>query len=500
MNLKALLAFVIIFSMGIVMAFYAGKANHNIATINHLTASVDELRLNVQHLEQELAKKTGIEIRAKNRQTPKTDQAFVKAEALLKQGDLANAGLYFSNGISQEPGNWDNINRYQQSVLDYCRQRIDEGNYETALNVLGDMNTFMRTQALYIPVQDMEKLQQALTEIAQLKQSIVDQMTQASQTETAQFINTLLTQSEQLLAQNPSVDNPDDLTSHVEALKDNLFALQSLDVQVVEQNDSSKIAQQITQLENTILTLEQQLSTAKATHTVSTLVRQATQFIDNAKNEPAQSDFILYYLTSAESIIRQLVLVAPKMEMAKTQVATLSKQLEQAKQEIAKRQSETVWHEIEQAFEPIKTFDKKIKAQEAIEQLSQFRQLLAEKASQLSSAELLEKAQTRMKELNTQIADWQAKQIRQYEQWAIRKITNFYNGYQDELGAGTDEDRVYSGIIKSLGNIDIRYLSSPAQTAYNEAFQKFYAELNDDQKIPLSSKMALMKKKSLSDF
>jgi ribosomal protein L29 len=141
-------------------------------------------------------------------------------------------------------------------------------------------------------------------------------MTQASQMETAQ---TLLSQSDELLAQNPSADN---LVLHVDALKENLFALQSLDANVVKQNDSSKIAQQITQLENAIATLEQQLATAQAANTISTLAQRATQFIENAKNE--QSDLVLYYLTSAESIIRQLVLVAPNMEMAKTQIVTLS--------------------------------------------------------------------------------------------------------------------------------------------------------------------------------
>jgi hypothetical protein len=140
------------------------------------------------------------------------------------------------------------------------------------------------------------------------------------------------------------------------------------------------------------------------------------------------------------------------------------------------------------------------KAEEAIEQLTQFRQLLAEKASKLSSVEFIEKAQARMEEVNNQIANWQAMQTRKYEQWAINQVTTFYDSYQDELGAGTDEDRVYSGIIIFLGYIDIRYLSTPAQTAYNEAFQKFYAELRDDQKIPLSSKMTLMDKMPLSDF
>ncbi len=502
MNLKALWIFIIIFSMSIfiIMAFYAGKASTNIATIDNLATSLDDLQLDVQHLEQELAKKTGIEVRAKNQKAPKTDQAFAKAEALLKQGDLANAGLYFSNGISQEPGNWAKINRYQQSVLDYCRQRIDNGDYEMALNVLGDMNTFMRTQALYVPVQDIEKLQQALSDIAQIKQSIVDKMTQASQIETAQFVKTLLSQSDELLAQNPAADNPDKITPYLEALKENLFALQSLDANVVKQNDSSKIVHQITQLENTIATFEQQLATAQAANTVLILAQQATQFIDNAKNEPAQSDFILYYLTSAESIIRQLVLIAPNMEMAKTQIATLFEQLEQAKQEIAKRQSERVWHEIEQAFGQFE-IEKSTKAQKAIEQLIPFRQRLAEKASKLSSVEVLEKAQARLEEVNHQIANWRAKQIRKYEQWAINQITTFYNVYQDELGTGfTDEDRVYSGIIEFLGNIDMRYLSTPAQTAYNEAFQKFYGELHDEQKIPISSEMTLMDKKPLSDF
>jgi hypothetical protein len=499
MNLKTLLLFISIFSLGIVLAFYAGKASTNIATIDNLTTSLNDLQVDVQHLEQELAKKTGIEIRLKNREALKTDDTFAKAEALLKQGDLAYAGLYFSHAISQQPGNWLKIKRYQQSVLDYCRLSLDKGDYDRVLNVLGDMNTFMRTQALYLPIQDIEKLQQALTDIAQLKQSIIDKMNQASQMETSQFVKALLTQTDKLLAQNPPIDNPDQITPHIEALKDNLFALQSLDRNVVKQNDSSKIAQHITQLENTIASLEQELANAQAANTISTLAQQATQFIDNAKKEPPQSDFVLYYLTSAESIIRQLVLVAPNKEMAKMQIATLSKKLEQAKQEIALRQSETVWHEIEEAFGQLE-IDKNTKAQKAIEQLVQFRQELAEKANTLSSVQVLEKAQAMMKEINNEISNWRLTQTRAYERWAINKITTFYNNYQDELGTGTDESRVYSALIKNLGNIDIRYLSTPAQTAYNEAFQKFYAELHDEQKIPLSSKMALMDKKPLSKF
>lgn len=495
--------FFIIFSLGVIMAFYVGKTSQHSASLAEFATSLQNLQGDVQYLEQELAKKTGIEIRAQNRQ--QTEPSFVKAEALLKQGDLVNAGLYFSHAISQDPGNWANIQRYYQSVLDYCRQRIDNGEYEIALNLLGDMNSFMRGQALYMPGQELEPLQQALTDIATLKQSVVDKMAQISQTETSQFVKTLLSQSAQLLAQNPSAKHPDQIKRQVEALKENLFALQSLDANAVTPNQSSKIIQQITQLEKTIATIEQQLSIAQTANTVSTLAQQARQFIESAKTEPAQSDFVLYYLTSAESILRQLVLVVPKREMAK--IAKLSKQLEQAKQEIAKRQSEMVWQEIEQAFR--QTFGQTVgqfeiedraKAQKVIKQLSQFRQTLAEKASKLSSVEVLEKAQTLMEETNRQLTDWRAKQTRRYERWAINQITNFYIDYQGELGMRTDEDYVYSGLIKNLGNINTRYLSTPAQTAYNEAFQKFYAELHDKQKISLSSEMTLRDKKPLSDF
>ena len=124
-----------------------------------------------QHLEQELAKKMGIAISAKTQHADLTnDQGLVKAESLLKQGDLARAGLYFSHSLSQNPGQWDKIQRYQQSVLNYCRQHRDNGEYEIALKVLAQMESFLRTQTGHLKQADIEKLAQALTEIAEFRQ------------------------------------------------------------------------------------------------------------------------------------------------------------------------------------------------------------------------------------------------------------------------------------------------------------------------------------------
>jgi hypothetical protein len=114
--------------------------------------------------------------------------------------------------------------------------------------------------------------------------------------------------------------------------------------------------------------------------------------------------------------------------------------------------------------------------------------------------EYLEKAQALMEQVNSQIAYWQNEQRHRYEQWAVERIKNFYSFFQSELGMGTDELRVYQGIIHHLGSIDTRYLSTPALTGYNEAFNMFYAELSNERKIPLSSAMTLKEKKPLSDF
>jgi hypothetical protein len=55
-------------------------------------------------------------------------------------------------------------------------------------------------------------------------------------------------------------------------------------------------------------------------------------------------------------------------------------------------------------------------------------------------------------------------------------------------------------MISYLGEIDLRLVSLPVSTAYSEAFNTYYAELGNAQKIKLTAKMVLHPKKSLTDF
>jgi hypothetical protein len=475
------------------------RVHNYVETQESLTTAIKQLQNEVEYLKQELAKKTGIEIRAQNLSTSQTEQEAVStAKQLLAQDHLTQAGLYFSHAISQAPGDWSIIHDYQQSILAYCQQRREQGEYQTAFEVLTEMEAFLRTQALYLSLPNLAKLEAALAEISQSKQSVVEQITTANHAEMAEFLTTLLAKSDELLSKAPA-ETPDQINQSLIQLKDHLLTLQSLDINQFEPTESAQLTEKIQSIENAIVHHEQQLQEIQLQANFLKLVQRAEQFINQAQQESTTSHFTLYYLTSAESIIRQLVLQMSVTEANKSQIATLTQQLEAAKMTIAQRESQRVWQEIQQAFEQL-NIEEKGNAGEAIKQLSHFRQTMAEKSSQLVTLEYLEKAQALMEQVNSQIAYWQNEQRHRYEQWAVERIKNFYSFFQNELGMGTDELRVYQGIIHHLGRIDTRYLSTPALTGYNEAFNMFYAELSNERKIPLSSAMTLKVKKSLSDF
>ncbi|RKZ76826.1 MAG: hypothetical protein DRR19_28360 [Candidatus Parabeggiatoa sp. nov. 1] len=344
MNKKTVLFLGLAFAMGLlVSSFWAGKVSKNTEVVENLTVLLSESQRNIQHLERELAKKIGIAVSANNRQAPTTDDALVKAEALLKQGDLAKAALYFERSLSQNPGSWEKIHRYQQSFLYYCHQLRDNGHYDTAFNVLAEVETFMLNQTRYLTVPNIEKLDMALSEIAEFRQTITDALTTISASETRQLMNMLLLDE----LGTPSTREPQQLTQHIDELKVNVSALQSLDTNFLNETDISEIAGKLTQLETRIATFEEQLVAAQSAAMVSTLVQRAEQFIEKAKNEPSQSELIWYYLNAAESVIRQLVLLTPEAETATVQMAKLSQNLEQAKQEIAQHQSQAIFKKIE---------------------------------------------------------------------------------------------------------------------------------------------------------
>lgn len=497
------LIIIVLILFGLIGGFFAGKASKNIETVDNFSISLhqvqDEMRVlqsNFSTLTTELAKKTGITFQQSNFDL---EAALAKTDALIQQGELAKAALYFSNALAQSPDRFQTIEHYQQTVLAYCQQLNQQGDYETVLNILVDMDNFLRIQAMEIKPQFIDKLEKILTEIADFRQTVETASITRNNEETLKFVHELTNNSGQLLKQQPKLDIPN-ITEYLEKLKDNLLTLQSIDTSIFQKNELVTLNNITKQLGDKIASVEPQLAVIQKQSMVSEFVQQINTLFKKVKAESTESPLILYYLTLIDSLLNQFILIAPNTQEMQIQLVNFSKELELVKENLAKTHSQAVWHDMDKLISTQLVVDKNSKAQDAIVKLVQLRQLFAEKANGLTSLEFLEKAKALRDQIENAIVDWQNKQVHKYNQFAIRRIKDLYDTYKNQLGVNTDEEIVYNATIELLGPIDTRYLSTAAMTGYNEVFGKFYAELGDEQKISLSSEMTLKPKKLLADF
>jgi hypothetical protein len=186
-----------------------------------------------------------------------------------------------------------------------------------------------------------------------------------------------------------------------------------------------------------------------------------------------------------------------------TSVDALVVQLDQAARVVSQQQQQRIWKEIMEAKAKIKnlyTINPDINCAKAIISLSDFIRLCGRRMADSSYPEAGGKVDGIVMEANEMFTQWKAEQLRRYEEWAVTTVKNFYESHQGELGAGTDEEKVFNQLILSLGDVDTRYLSIAGTRCYVEVFDLFYKELSSKHKIELTARMALQKKKSLDHF
>lgn len=395
------------------LGFIAGTGKTHFPIVQQMTAQIEGMRTELALLKLELAKKTGI-IPLPETQT--ADVALEKAQSFIQQGQLANAALYFNNAWANRPS-WQTLQRYQQSVLQYCRQLIEKAELDTALQLLNDMDNFLRSQTAHLTVSEIEQLQQILNEISQLKQST--------------------------------------------------------EIALAEKQPKS-----------------QEVEKSQTQEAIATLSKRVEYFLTQAINTPVHSELTLYYLTSAQSILQQLILLASEVDTVKATVIKLSESFEKTKQTVLYNQSNIEWEKINKGLDEFPVAETG-KAEDILQQLLKRRQFLVEQVNKLTSPEFYHKAQEVMEKVNSEIASWQAEQQRRYERWAMAQIESFYTIFKEQ-GKRTDPG--------FLGEIDTRYLSAATTAAYNEVFSAYYAKLDSEQKIAISSQMFATRKQKLSRF
>lgn len=418
-----------------------------------------------------------------------------KTKQLLKEDKLAEAELYFVNGLHQYPGNWPLLAQYFKSIVAHAQKIQAEGDYDAALELLSDLDTFVRSQALYVSIKNIEDFPRLFQEIAQQKQAMQDARAGA------------LLQEAQKLQENPP--STDDADAYLESLQNAVFSLKTVDVESLTNAEyHAAIPQSIARLEQIMKTFEEQNALRENESNAELLAKRADEFIEKAKHAPAKSEMTLYYLNSAESIISQLVLLSSEMNADESLASGLVAKLEAAKEQIGEKEAEAVWEKIER-FEEWEKLEPLVKKEEppkensnesALKKLVDLRESILTLSANLSSPKHIELTRDLIERIDYSLADIREKQLEAYDLWALSQMSSLYTNYADELGVLGDKNTIYQAMIAYLGYIDSRYLSMPVQTAYSEVFGKFYAALDDKQKIKLSSEIALKRKKQLSDF
>ena len=473
-------------------------------------------------------------------QTILPETVLIQAKNLVEQGKIAQASLYFSNAIHKAPTNWDIIKQYTQSILQWSDKQQKVGEFQKVLEVLNEIETFLRSRVSYLALTDIKQLETMLQKIKLLKQSITLKRTQQQHQATLTHAQTLFNESQNLI-KKPFPTEIATLSNYLAVLTDKQRNLQLMMSQPVVQNFLSVQAENCLvhdkiipetlmidkrgelknkfpksnecvsgskqiHIQSVIANLEAKIDQVQTALQASSFIIQIQALVETAQQKSLSSKMGLYYLNGAQSLFQQLILFQPTLpSLFVEKIKNLSKALETISVEIARRQSQPIFAQIKAQKSQIEAFfsvTTDLKCQEAMTYLADFKQYLVEKMMLLTASEMMETTQAYLKQSEKALAKWQTEQVRRYEQWAIEKIKHLYDQHSEQLSSFTDTDEliIYEETKSHLGIINTRYLSSAAATAYNEVFSQFYRELDDEQKIALTAEMTLMPKCTLSDF
>ena len=417
--------------------------------------------------------------------------AFSKAKELWEKGDIAGAELYFSNAMAKVPGNWEYLDTYTRAVLAWCDRRKTTQERELAIRILTDLESFLRSQVQQLKIDDLKKLGESLTDVLAKKQTLLNNMAFGNSKREERKISEAVSKSKDLLSSSIPRE-PEKLNLYLSNLRDSFRILR---LQGTHRNvDVSQL----------IRSIEKRITDTEITQQAVMMMQQAKDLLKSAEDKQNQSLSQLYALSSAETIIKQLVILKYRLEPPfATNVDALVVQLDQAARVVSQQQQQRIWKELIEAKAKIKdlySINPDINCAKAIKNLSDFIRLCSRKMADSSHSEVAGKVDGIVMETNQMITQWKAEQLRRYDEWAVTTVKSFYESHKGELGAGTDEDKVYNQLILTLGDVDARYLSIAGTRCYVEVFDLFYKELSAKHKIELTARMALKNKKSLDHF
>lgn len=410
------------------------------------------------------------------------------AENLLRQGNPARATLFFSNALNKDPGNISILNRYATSVFDWSRQQTGEGDLTVSLDVINETDRFLQNQAGSVAPQDISKLEELIVECDQVKEEIQDKILVINQAISLDSGKELNSKIEKLLAVPiPTEEFP--LSQHIDEL-------QSAQNTIVALSDANPVISD--ELKNN---LSSRLKTAEIDLNALSILQQLGKngsFEVGGVESNSQGN-VYYRMTALNAVAQQLTILQPtaspeiskRIDLAFTRI---SSQIE----ELDRQQAKAAWEKISLESEKVTKYMKVtqgIYCRDALQELLAFQRFCAINSEKISSQTYRDQIDGLTTKVGQAISAWSTAQGLRYDIWALNKLETFNSQYKKEIGMWwSDSEKLYSVLLSNLGGIDSRFLSPPAARAYNEVFEFFYKELKSDQKIKISSAMAIATK------
>ncbi len=442
-----------------------------------------------------------------------------QAKKFFEQGNIEKASLYFGNAIHKSPENWVVLQEYINSVLLWSEQKQVSGEHAKAVEALDELELFLKARAFHIGADDIGKLETFLDQLAEQKRTLATIAGEQQHNNAVIQTRKLIDESERLLKRGhqKNLDKAESFAAFFGELTDKLSTLQTI----------GELPETSEKLNETADALIQRLDKVGLLMDATVLHQQLDELLDSVQ-KASESKLAPYYLSIAQSTVQQLALLQPKIHKQLAlnpkaykyytkQIESDIQRLDDMIAHVASFKSQTIWSSLKKQRSEFKALYKAIPETKCnvpsnlkgkgichnlIAETMEIRRYILEKMQMLRSPEYVEKARKLISEIEEALLEWQKKQRKGYEKWAVKKVKTFHDKSKSQLDitTNTNEYMIREGLRGNLGRIDTRYLSIPGSTLYNEVFSIFYNELEDEQKINLSAEMAIMLKFTLEEF
>ena len=419
--------------------------------------------------------------------------AYDKANELLRDGYLEKAGIYFSNAVQHDPGNWEEIDRYSSALIVWVKEHFEEREIDFSLQVLQDLDDFLTRRLIDLPPESLDDADALTTELRSAQTALEQALLAKRKLEARDLASALKDLVDQKIPESEG------------AIKGYLGELDDLQSSLDSVFDTSD-SEYVSLLERAA----EKRETVASNLEFSAVIREVRDGLALAEMDSLSQQMRWSYLLQSESRVNQLVaasFAAPSIgPTLREQAQQLSAEIQQRRDILAKEFSNQLFQQIQEREKDLAIyFDVSAITTEicssGIPELQNFYADVSNQSAQLSDKDDAQDADVLLKEINTAIKEIDRKIRQKYDLWAVEKLRTFFDQNKEQLKPlkNTNEKALERELKSELGDIDTNLLSYPASLTFTEVFNLFYQTLENEQKVELTAALAGMAKRDLCE-